>query len=111
MLYISALGLLIGLTILVMAAVSAIYRTKSVQQFVQYKHHACKTWVRSDLKGRHRDHCLCYDCENFHPDSKANCPIAQVVYAHCIEMNLVTPVWECQRFRQDEYAHCRPWNQ
>lgn len=72
------------------------------KMFEKYQHHGeSLVWVRSDLKGRHRKHCLCFDCKRFHPGSTGNCTIAQATYENCLRHNIVTPVWECPRFRQD----------
>ena len=64
----------------------------------QYEHHGRMVHVRSDLKGLHRDHCLCYSCKRFKPDKKENCRIAKEVYALCVREDLVLPVWECPLF-------------
>lgn len=110
-LIIASIVLVAFVALLILKAVRMAGSTASVQQFEKYRHHDRDNWVRSDLKGRHRDHCLCYDCERFHPGTDGNCSIAQVVYTNCVAHNLVTPVWECPKFKQDAYAHCRPWNQ
>lgn len=70
--------------------------------FIQYEHHEAMVFVRDDLKGLHRDHCLCYSCERFKPGSKENCRIAKEVYALCVRLDLVTPVWECPIFVEGE---------
>lgn len=82
------------------------------KHFEKYKHHGeGLVWVRADLRGRHRDHCLCFDCKRFHPGSAGNCPVAKTLYQLCIDHDLVTPVWECPRFKQDPFAAERKWNQ
>lgn len=69
--------------------------------YEKYKHHGdAEMWVRKDLKGLHRDFCLCYSCKRFHPGTAASCSIAQAVYRSCVLHNVVTPVWECPRFAQ-----------
>ena len=56
--------------------------------------------VKSELKGAHQKHCLCYaGCVEFKPGTNDNCPIAAAVYVNCVQLNIVTPVWECPRFR------------
>ncbi len=68
--------------------------------FEQYKHHDVLVWVKSDLKGSHRIHCLCYKCKLFYPEDRLqNCSIANVVYRNCIDYDIVTPVWECSNFQ------------
>lgn len=67
--------------------------------YVKYKHHNATVSVREDLKGKHRAHCLCYDCKFFHPeDRELNCPIANKVFQLCVDENIVLPVWECPVF-------------
>ena len=67
-------------------------------EFEQYEHHGEIVWVRKDLRGKHREHCLCFKCENFKPGTKENCTAAKLVYSLCRSCDLVTPVWECPRF-------------
>lgn len=64
----------------------------------RYVHHGREVAVDSELKGKHRSHCLCYVCDRFKPGTPANCPIAQRVYETCVEHDLVTPVYECPDF-------------
>ena len=64
-----------------------------------YKHHGIKSVaVRSDLKGKHRDYCLCHFCALFKPNQSDNCQIAEQVYALCVDEDLVLPVWECPAY-------------
>ncbi len=66
--------------------------------YTTYKHHGADVRVRVDLKDTHRDYCLCFECEEFAPGDKKNCPIAQDTYNNCVRHNLTTPVWECPKF-------------
>lgn len=68
--------------------------------FMEYEHHGRMVSVRSDLKGKHRDHCLCYSCQRFKPDHKENCRKAKEIYALCVREDLVLPVWECPAFEE-----------
>lgn len=68
--------------------------------FEQYEHHGKTVWVRSNLKGAHRVHCLCYSCEGFLPGNSLNCMLAQTLYQLCVDFNVVTPVWECPQFME-----------
>lgn len=68
--------------------------------FMNYEHHGRMVCVRSELKGKHRDHCLCFSCQRFKPDTKENCRIAKEVYALCVREDLVLPVWECPLFEE-----------
>jgi len=69
----------------------------------QYEHHGHTVSVQTDLRGRHRDHCLCCRCDHFHPGQIDNCRIAAALYEICCgkidDMMVVTPVWECEAFR------------
>ena len=72
-------------------------------QFEQYDHHKAKVWVRSDLKGLHRSHCLCFHCKRLDLTNKSNnCRIAAKLYELCCEFNLTTPVFECPAFDEDK---------
>jgi len=67
----------------------------------QYKHHGKKVFVRKALKGKHREHCLCFSCNKFTLDKREeNCPIANLIYSLCVLENLVLPVWECPKFEE-----------
>ena len=66
---------------------------------VKYKHHGHVVFVRRDLKGKHREHCLCFNCAAFNPGlPEKNCPTANLLYAVCIALNVTTPVWECPHY-------------
>ena len=66
--------------------------------YTKYLHHDVEVRVRADLKGLHRDHCLCHECEKFAPGAIENCHIAAAVFGNCVKYNLCTPVWECPCF-------------
>ncbi len=70
--------------------------------FENYEHHGKKTWVRSDLKGKHREFCLCYDCKLFRPNTQENCKIAQANFEFCVANNVTLPVWECEIFVEEK---------
>jgi len=76
------------------------YKTNlSLELFEEYEHHGKMVWVRSKLKGSHRDHCLCFTCNKFFPGDKVkNCPIAQELYEFCLKHNTVNPMYECPKF-------------
>jgi len=66
---------------------------------IRYQHHGEEMAVQEHLKGKHREHCLCFKCGKFFPDDRQkNCVIANVLYNIDISLNLVTPVWECGAF-------------
>ncbi len=72
------------------------------KKYMQYEHHEKEVWVREDLKGKHRDMCLCYGCTKFESEAHGNnCPIATILYSMCVENNLVTPVFECPDFEEE----------
>jgi len=72
-------------------------------EFIKYEHHGEEVWVREDLKGKHREYCLCYSCKKLNlEDQSKNCSIANLLYAVDIAMNITTPVWECPLFETKE---------
>lgn len=72
---------------------------------VFYVHHnpARPVAVREDLKGKHREHCLCFRCARFTPEDGPKCPIAAELFAFCQRQDLVTPVWECPVFEGEAH--------
>lgn len=73
--------------------------------FEQYEHKFSESkialvWVDSELKGKHREHCLCWKCDHFKPGTPENCFIADRVFQNCVSYNLVTPVYECPQFEE-----------
>jgi len=67
--------------------------------FEKYNHHGNEVWVRPDLKGKHREFCLCHVCKKLDMvNREKNCPIAKALYENCVKFKLVTPVWECPDF-------------
>jgi hypothetical protein len=69
----------------------------------QYEHHGAMVFVDSDLRGKHREHCLCFKCGRFNPGiPEANCPTANLLYAVCIKCDITTPVYECPDFQAPE---------
>ena len=92
----------------------------SDKNFVQYNHHGIDVVVREDLKGTHREHCLCHaPCGKFEPSAgnedvldvvqgslrdifdyiegkvEHGCARATLLYAFCREFGMTTPVFEC----------------
>jgi len=69
-------------------------------KIIKYKHYERKVFVDEDLRGKHREHCLCWRCEYFEPNSRIeNCPIANLNFALDVLTGIVTPVWECPNFK------------
>jgi len=99
--------------------------TKS-EKIVEYEHHGENVKVREDLKGRHRDHCLCFRCNAFKPTAhnkelmaefqdiirdtinfaeaklEEGCARSAVLFALCCELGMTTPVWECPDCEENE---------
>ena len=72
-------------------------------RIIQYEHHKTLTSVDENLKGRHREHCLCFRCKKFNPEDRGkNCHIANSIYQTCKIFMIVTPVWECTIFQEEE---------
>ncbi len=70
-----------------------------MKMYVRYEHHGEEVTVRDDLRGKHREYCLCWNCELFKPQTReGNCEIANANFANCVKYNVVLPVWECPRF-------------
>ena len=68
---------------------------------IKYDHHGKEVYVREELKGKHRDHCLCFICDNFNMDNKdKKCKVADMIYHICIHYNLTLPVWECPDYKE-----------
>jgi len=64
---------------------------------IKYEHHGWKVSVRDDLKGKHREHCLCFQCKLFKPGTPENCEKAQATFEHCVKYGTTTPMWECPK--------------
>jgi len=70
-----------------------------MRDIILYEHHGVNVWADKQLKGTHREICLCYSCSRFvigSPDG--NCPIANKLFELCVENHVVTPVLECPKF-------------
>lgn len=75
-------------------------KAKKEPVIIAYTHHGHKVFVRKDLKGKHKNFCLCELCKKFVPENKSkNCKIANVLYQFDVRHSLVTPVWECPVFK------------
>jgi hypothetical protein len=65
----------------------------------KYEHHGTVVSVVSELKGKHREHCLCFlGCKHFKPDTPENCSLAQELYEFDVKHGMTTPVWECPKY-------------
>jgi hypothetical protein len=73
------------------------------KSIVKYVHHGVEVSVREDLKGQHRDYCLCHLCKCFNTESQAlNCKIANAIFENCVTNHVTTPVFECPEFESKE---------
>jgi len=72
-----------------------------MNKIIRYQHHGVYVFVDKKLKGKHREHCLCFKCANFNLSNREeSCPIANLVYALDVALGLTTPVWECPNFEK-----------
>ena len=74
---------------------------------VKYNHHGTEVSVIEHVKGKHREHCLCWQgCKHFKPESrKDNCYFANLLFNWLSDEAvpvLVAPVWECSKYEQEE---------
>jgi len=67
---------------------------------IWYEHHGCKVAVDDDLVGKHREHCLCFRCGRFKPNSTENCDQAEQNYRACKINDMTMPVFECPKFQE-----------
>ena len=75
-----------------------------MSQIEWYTHHGCHVAVQAHLKGKHREHCLCYQCACFNStDREANCTLSNLIYALCVAEEMVLPVWECPHFIDEAF--------
>jgi len=66
-----------------------------------YEHHGKQVSVQDHLKGKHREHCLCWKgCKFFEPNPNGgiNCSIAQELFEFDCKHGVTTPVWECEKY-------------
>ena len=68
-------------------------------RITHYEHHGKLVAVDLRRKGKHREHCLCFRCSKFKPDTTENCDIAEQLFRGCKLNGTVTPVYECPEWR------------
>ena len=93
------MAFLMAFSIVMLRAVFANVSKAVPKRITCYEHHGNQVFVQKHLKGKHRDHCLCFCCDLFHPGSKDNCGIAKTLYRLCVDQGMVTPVYECPQFQ------------
>jgi hypothetical protein len=65
----------------------------------RYEHHGAIVAVQRSLRGRHEEHCLCWQsCVHFRKGREDNCAIAEELFSMCVKHNILTPMWECPKF-------------
>ena len=70
-------------------------------KIVWYEHYGRKVAVDEELRGKHKEYCLCFRCEKFIPNNRErHCKLADLNYANCRLNNMVLPVWECPKFKE-----------
>jgi hypothetical protein len=78
---------------------------------IGYTHHGEWVFVDEALKGKHREHCLCFRCGKFKPNTPENCDLAEQNYRTCKINGMTMPVWECKFFEFPEFAEAPDYNQ
>jgi len=69
--------------------------------YENYERNNKKAWVRSDLKGKQKEFCMCWDCMKFKPETDdKGCNIIKNVLSMATERNIILPVWECGVFKK-----------
>lgn len=72
-----------------------------IDKIISYNHHGRDVFVKSSMKGRHRDICLCFaGCAHFKPNEEDNCTIAQENFNLCKKHGTVQPVLECPKYHK-----------
>ena len=75
--------------------------------YESYQHHGVEVKVRADLRGKHREYCLCRACSKLTPEpggQQANCSTARILYSLCVADALVVAVWECPHFQEKKLS-------
>jgi len=70
-----------------------------MSKIIWYEHHGALVAVDEELKGKHREHCLCYRCDLFKPNQVDNCDLAEQNFRACKINNMTMPVYECRIFK------------
>lgn len=73
------------------------------EKIIKYVHHGVEVNVLESLKGKHKEHCLCFKgCKHFKPNQTDNCKIAQELFEFDVKHGMTTPVWECPKYEKKE---------
>lgn len=73
-----------------------------MNEIIRFLHHGTPVFGYEHLMGKHRDHCLCFQCEKFVFDREKNCRIANLLYAVDLQCGITTPVFYCAEFIKGE---------
>jgi len=71
-------------------------------KIIWYEHHGRMVAVDENLKGKHGEHCLCFRCSHFKPDTPENCDLAEQNFRACKINDMTMPVWECPQFAEKD---------
>lgn len=65
----------------------------------EFQHHGIAVKAREDLIGKHREFCLCHQCNKLNiENSNKNCKIANALFALDCLCEITTPVFYCKEF-------------
>jgi hypothetical protein len=81
-----------------------VLRRNYMSKIIKYEHYGKNMSVQEHLKGKHREHCLCFqNCIFFNlEDREKNCSIATALFKFDVENNVTTPVWECEKYKEEK---------
>lgn len=79
-------------------------------QFSQPEPRTHEMAVFKELQGQHKERCLCFRCKKFKPEDRdENCPVANLLFAVCVQCDIVAPVAECHVDMFEERTEPHPW--
>lgn len=71
-----------------------------MSEIIKFEHHGKEVFAQKELKGKHRDYCLCWKCGKLKPGAEDNCKIAALLYRLDILAEVTTPVFYCREFSE-----------
>ena len=76
--------------------------SKTRRIVIQHEHHGNNVSVIRENIGKHRENCLCWQCDKFNPeDRESNCQIANELFSFDVKHGVTTPVWECPEYKDE----------
>jgi len=77
---------------------------KQIEYYVHdWGEHSARVAVLEGNKGLHKANCLCFQrCRLFRPGEPNNCIVAQSLFDICVTNDVVTPVWECSIYEEED---------